>query len=643
MSLLLLLLLPAVAPGARGLSVCGWRIQQSAGNSLHYGDSGGDDKLTLVNAEEALLVLSPGLPEGNVTLQSKPGFYSFCVHWIPALQIYNFTYGVTKSWTVPAMAPNKSHPTSCPSCTPGPCHQEHPLLNLSVNGQPAGNHCSFSSPLQSTYKDTRRVNDEILQVANFLDKEHFTGNGRVLRGWMESVLSQVTFDEDTHHFGRGPLQAAVYKLHSAEVLTSLPDHLGISLSFPKQLLETVAPGTRLQVVQMHASGSLFQDAANSTVVGSRVVGVTLEGTQVSNLMEEIVVTFHHQPLQVNSSPLCVFWDEASEEWRTDGCSTAPREGSTDCRCNHLTYFALLMHTSSQLISEVHLVSLSVLTFAGCSISAVSCIFTIIWICCSRKLLVNPTLQIHVNLLVAVLLLDLTFLLSAVSGAFPERSSLCVGSAAALHFAFLCTFSWMAVEGFNLYRLVVQVFPTSSVTTIKLALVGWGVPLLVVAMVTVIDQESYGVYDIKVERPSSPNSTASICWMTKPIVHQVLNLSFCAVILLFNAAMMVAMIRSVLRLSAHTRAQKKRHCVTLLGLSCMLGLPWGLAFFSYGALYLVAQYLFSILNTLQGLFILLWYCALSQSSAKERSHSSDCTSASPLAPQSPSSEDKTLLR
>ncbi|KAG9474734.1 hypothetical protein GDO78_003280, partial [Eleutherodactylus coqui] len=423
-----------------------------------------------------------------------------------------------------------------------------------------------------------------------------------LRSWLDTVLSKVEFSEDRQYFGKGSLRAAVYKLHSAEVLSSLPDRLGISLSFPNQLLETVDRGARLHVVRLADSGTLFPDAANSTVVGSQVVGVTLEGRLVANLSEDIVITFHHQPLQVNSSPVCVFWDELSESWRTDGCRTERSEERTDCRCNHLTYFALLMMQS------------------------------------------NPTLQIHVNLLGAVLLLDVTFIVSAVVGALEERS-LCTSSAAALHFALLCTFSWMAIEGLNLYRLVVKVFPASSFTTVKLALVGWGLPIIIVAAVVLMYQESYGVYRVSVERPSVHNSTASICWLTDPIVHLVLTVTFCAAILLFNLCMMVAMTRRVLRLSAHTRAEKVRHCVTLLGLSCMLGLPWCLAFFSFGALFLPVQYLFSILNSLQGLFIFLWYCTLAQPSARSQSHSSDCSSATPASPrteQSLSSDHKKLL-
>ncbi|XP_056384112.1 adhesion G-protein coupled receptor G1-like [Hyla sarda] len=650
MSLLfLLLLLHGVAPGTQGLSLCGWRKQLLGGNKLRYSGSSGDDVFTVLNTEEALIVRSSVLSYDEIILQPQAGPYTFCVHWIPGLRIFNFTYGVTKSWNVPASLPTRRElpQEAPPSYT---CNPDNLLINCTINGRPLVNSCNFSFSLQSIDTDTKSVEHEISQVSDYLGKEHFNGSGRILLCWIDDLLSNVTLDEDRHHFGKGSLQAAVYKLHSSDVLNSIPDRFGVSLSFPKLLLETIDPGTRLQVVRIRGSGAIFQDPANSTVMGSQVVGITLQGTQVSNLSEDIVITFYHQLSQVNSSsiqlnpsPVCKFWDELSEAWKTDGCCTVPGEGYTDCRCNHLTYFALLMSMSNEVISEEHLVSLSVLTFVGCSISALSCFFTIIWICCSRKMHSNPTLQIHVNLLVAVLLLDLSFIVSAVLGALEEHS-LCISSAAVLHFSLLCTFSWMAIEGFNLYRLVVKVFAASSITTVKLGLGGWGVPIFTVIAVALICQESYGVYYIPVERPHVHNSTAAICWLTDPII-QTLNLGFCAAILAFNFCMMVAMTRRVLRLSPHTRAEKIRHCITLLGLSCMLGLPWCLAFFSYGALILPVQYLFSILNALQGFFIFLWYCALSQPSAKNQSHTSDCTSATPASPradQIPSSDHKKLL-
>lgn len=43
----------------------------------------------------------------------------------------------------------------------------------------------------------------------------------------------------------------------------------------------------------------------------------------------------------------------------------------------------------------------------------------------------------------------------------------------------------------------------------------------------------------------------------------------------------------------------KDCATLLGLSVVLGLPWGLAFSTYGPLSLPGIYLFTTLNAFQG--------------------------------------------
>ncbi|MEE6500266.1 hypothetical protein FKM82_003723, partial [Ascaphus truei] len=386
-----------------------------------------------------------------------------------------------------------------------------------------------------------------------------------------------------------------------------------------------------------------QDAANSTVLGNQVIGVSLEHTNVSFLQEDIVFTFQHEPVQRNVSPVCVFWDECTVGWSTYGCKTFPGEIETQCKCNHLTYFAVLMQVSSLTISEDHLVSLTVITFVGCSLSAVAALFTICWYLCRRKKQSNPTLQIHMNLLGAVLLLDLTFMVSAVLGALPGLP-VCQLSAILLHAALLCTFTWMAIEGFNLYTRVVKVFHSPSLTIRKMALLGWGAPVLIVIIIILLDHHNYGPYNLKVNRDFSPNSSATICWLTDPLIHKVVNMGFFATVLLFNTVMLIAMTRCVLRLKPHTRGEQIRHCLTLLGFSCMLGVPWGLAFFSFGVLYLPVQYIFSILNSLQGFFIFLWYWVLSQQHVTDQSRSTDSTSVTPISPRTnfTTSDQKKLL-
>lgn len=49
-----------------------------------------------------------------------------------------------------------------------------------------------------------------------------------------------------------------------------------------------------------------------------------------------------------------------------------------------------------------------------------------------------------------------------------------------------------------------------------------------------------------------------------------------------------------------KGQTKRDACSLLGITCLLGITWGLVFFSSVDLSLIGPYLFCILNTLQGL-------------------------------------------
>lgn len=78
-----------------------------------------------------------------------------------------------------------------------------------------------------------------------------------------------------------------------------------------------------------------------------------------------------------------------------------------------------------------------------------------------------------NLLLAVFLLDVSFLLSE-PVALTGSEAGCRASAVFLHFSLLACLSWMGLEGYNLYRLVVEVFGTYVPGyLLKLSAVGWG--------------------------------------------------------------------------------------------------------------------------------------------------------------------------
>lgn len=79
-----------------------------------------------------------------------------------------------------------------------------------------------------------------------------------------------------------------------------------------------------------------------------------------------------------------------------------------------------------------------------------------------------------NLHASVLLLNVAFLLSPVPAVPPVPESACVALAATLHYALLSCFTWMAIEGFNLYLLLGRVYNIYIRRyVLKLCALGWG--------------------------------------------------------------------------------------------------------------------------------------------------------------------------
>lgn len=83
------------------------------------------------------------------------------------------------------------------------------------------------------------------------------------------------------------------------------------------------------------------------------------------------------------------------------------------------------------------------------------------------------MYIHTNLLVAIFLLDITFLISEHLAA-SSSEAICRVGGLFLHFSLLSCLTWMGIEGYNLYRLVIEVFNAyHDHFLLKLFLAGWG--------------------------------------------------------------------------------------------------------------------------------------------------------------------------
>uniref|UniRef100_A0AAZ1XVD5 G-protein coupled receptors family 2 profile 2 domain-containing protein n=1 Tax=Oreochromis aureus TaxID=47969 RepID=A0AAZ1XVD5_OREAU len=280
--------------------------------------------------------------------------------------------------------------------------------------------------------------------------------------------------------------------------------------------------------------------------------------------------------------------------------------------------------------------LSYITYIG---SALSVIFTfislIIFIWLHRRC-PEKAIGLHMQLTGAMFCLHLSFLLCSFWEWLRknEDSSICLVLGLFLHWSLLATLTWTALEGFQIYLLLIRVFNIYVRRyLLKLCLVGWGFPTFVATICGI--SGVYGKYTLQLREAKNGNSTAQMCWISsdfqsrRPLVSYITTVAFPLLVVLFNACMLGLVVCKMWKLRSDdkkmnfgsssdwkeiNKEKRKRlwkDCLTVLGLSCVLGLPWGLASTTYVSL--TGIYIFTILNSLQGVFIFLWSVGLARKS------------------------------
>lgn len=112
------------------------------------------------------------------------------------------------------------------------------------------------------------------------------------------------------------------------------------------------------------------------------------------------------------------------------------------------------------------------------------------------------------------------------------------------------------------------------------------------------------------------SASHSCWITNDTYFYSVNLVFFAIIFIFNSGVLVTVASNICRMKqaqhSHIKQQAAaegkslslsdscRSSVTVLGITCLLGTTWGLAFLGSGHVNYPILYLFCILNSAQGL-------------------------------------------
>ncbi|XP_015477556.1 adhesion G-protein coupled receptor G6 isoform X2 [Parus major] len=408
-----------------------------------------------------------------------------------------------------------------------------------------------------------------------------------------------------------------------------------SVVLPPSLLKNLSQDefeviSRAQFTFFNKNG-LFQDAENPANLTSFVVACSIGNLTIQDLQDYVKVTIKHTKIQEDPKPTCVFWDMnkngGNGGWNPAGCQVdaESNENETVCLCNHLTHFGVLMdlqRTVTQ-IDPQNTKVLTFITYIGCGISAIFSAATLLTYIAFEKLRRDYPSKILMNLSTALLFLNLIFLLDGWIASF-DIDGLCIAVAALLHFFLLATFTWMGLEAVHMYIALVKVFNTYIRRYIlKFCIIGWGLPALVIAIILasantnashVYGKELYG-------RDANGQGGDDFCWIKNEVVFYVTCAGYFGIMFLMNVAMFIVVMvqicgRNGKRTNRSLKEEILRNLRSVVSLTFLLGMTWGFAFFAWGPLTLAFLYLFSIFNSLQGLFIFVFHCAMKENVQKQ---------------------------
>ncbi|XP_018428231.1 PREDICTED: adhesion G protein-coupled receptor L3-like [Nanorana parkeri] len=242
---------------------------------------------------------------------------------------------------------------------------------------------------------------------------------------------------------------------------------------------------------------------HTVVVNSPVItaAVYKESSSKVYLTDPVMFTVKHiEQSDDYFNPNCSFWSYSktnfSGHWSTQGCRLmTTNKTHTKCSCNHLTNFAVLMaHVAVKQYDVVHDLLLDVITWVGILLSLV-CLLICIFTFCFFRGLQSDRNTIHKNLCISLFVAELLFLIGINR---TDQPIACAVFAALLHFFFLAAFTWMFLEGVQLYIMLVEVFESENSKRKYFYLMGYGMPALIVSVSAAVDYKSYG--------------TDKVCWL-----------------------------------------------------------------------------------------------------------------------------------
>ncbi|KAM7167509.1 adhesion G protein-coupled receptor L3 isoform 2-T2 [Macrochelys suwanniensis] len=360
-------------------------------------------------------------------------------------------------------------------------------------------------------------------------------------------------------------------------------------------------------------GTEAMSTNHSVIVNSPVItaAINKEFSSKVYLADPVVFTVKHiKQSEEIFNPNCSFWNYSKHTmtgyWSKQGCRLlTTNKTHTTCSCNHLTNFAVLMaHVEVKHSDTVHDLLLDVITWVGILLSLV-CLLICIFTFCFFRGLQSDRNTIHKNLCISLFVAELLFLIGINR---TDQPIACAVFAALLHFFFLAAFTWMFLEGVQLYIMLVEVFESEHSRRKYFYLVGYGMPALIVAVSAAVDYRSYG--------------TDKVCWLRLDTYFIWSFIGPATLIIMLNVIFLGIALYKMFHHTAILKPESgcldniKSWVIGAIALLCLLGLTWAFGLMYINESTVIMAYLFTIFNSLQGMFIFIFHCVLQKKVRKE---------------------------
>ncbi|XP_028831384.1 adhesion G protein-coupled receptor L3 isoform X5 [Denticeps clupeoides] len=478
---------------------------------------------------------------------------------------------------------------------------------LQPQAQPAWRKLATAEQLRSATLLLDTVESGAFMLADNLLKTDTVQEGadniqlEVARLSTDGNLADLTFPQSELHGNSIHLSANTLKQHgrNGEIRMALVlyKHLG-------QYLSTENASVRLGSEAMYPNYSLI---VNSPVITAAIN----KDTNKIYLSEPVVFTVKHlQHSEENFNPNCSFWSYSKRTmtgfWSTQDCRLlGTNRTHTSCSCTHLTNFAVLMaHVEVKKADPMHDLLLDVITWVGILLSLV-CLLICIFTFCFFRGLQSDRNTIHKNLCISLFFAESLFLVGINRA---DQPIACAVFAALLHFFFLAAFTWMFLEGVQLYIMLVEVFESEYSRTKYFYLAGYGVPAVIVGVSAAVDYRSYG--------------TDRVCWLRLDTYFIWSFIGPATLIIMLNVIFLgIALYKmfhhtTILKPDSGCLDNIKSWVIGAIALLCLLGLTWAFGLMYINESTVIMAYLFTIFNSLQGMFIFIFHCILQKKVRKE---------------------------